>query len=84
MKLLENTGSKKHVIKLIEGKHPPYGLIYSLRLIELEILNAYIKTHLRSGFIHFSKSLKSTPIFLIRSMMTAFAYKSIIKTLKIG
>ena len=41
----------KHIIKLEDGKQPPYELIYSLGSIELETLRTYIKTHLKPGFI---------------------------------
>ena len=37
--LLENTGIYEHTIKLEKNdKHPLFGPIYSLRLVELEIL----------------------------------------------
>ncbi len=38
MELPENTGMNKHTIELIEGKQPPYGLIYALSPVELETL----------------------------------------------
>ena len=46
----------KHIIKLIEGKQPPYRPIYALTLLELEILKTYIETHLKPGFIRPFKS----------------------------
>ncbi len=45
MELPENTGMNEHAIELIEGKQPPYGLIYTLNLVELETLKTYIETH---------------------------------------
>ena len=51
MKPPENTGITEHAIKLIEGKQPPYGPIYSLGLVELETLKAYIETLLKIRFI---------------------------------
>ena len=51
MELPENTGIKKHAIKLEIGKQPPYRPIYSLRPVELETLKTYIKTHLKTSFI---------------------------------
>lgn len=45
-----------HVIKLEIGKQPLLGLIYSLGLVELEILKTYIKTNLINGFIQLFKS----------------------------
>ncbi len=53
----------EYVIKLIEGKQQLYGLIYSLRLVEMETLKTYIETHLKTGFIQFFKSPAGTPIF---------------------
>ena len=50
-KLPENTGINEHAIKLEESKQPPFGPIYSLRLVELETLKTYIKTNLANGFI---------------------------------
>ena len=56
MELPENTGINKHAIELFEGKHTPYGPIYSPGLVELEMLKAYTETHLKTGFIWPSKS----------------------------
>ena len=55
-KLPEHTGINDHAIKLVNGQQPPYGPIYSLRPVELEILNAYIETNLANGFIRPSTS----------------------------
>ena len=63
MELPENSGINEHVIKLIEGKQPPYGPIYSLGPVELETLKAYLETHLKTGFIWPSKSHAGAPIF---------------------
>ncbi len=62
MELSENTGMNEYIIKLIEGKQSPYGLIYALSPVELEILKAYIETHLKTGFIQPSKSPAGVPI----------------------
>ena len=51
MELSENTSINEHAIELVEGKQPPYSPIYSLGPVELEMLKAYIKTHLKTGFI---------------------------------
>ena len=51
MKLLKNTGINKYAIELQDGKHPPYGPIYSLKPVELETLKTYIRTHLKTRFI---------------------------------
>ena len=60
--LLEHTGIKNHVIKLVDGQQLPYGPIYSLGLVELETLKAYIETNLANKFIRLSKSPAGTPI----------------------
>ena len=60
--LPEQIEFNQHVIELKEGKQPLYGLIYSLDLVELEILTTYIKTHLKTEFIQLSKSLVGAPI----------------------
>ncbi len=51
MELSKNTGMNEHTIKLIKGKQPFYGPIYAFSPMELETLKAYIKTHLKTGFI---------------------------------
>ena len=62
MELPENTGINEHVIKLQDGKQPPYGPIYSLEPVELETLKPYIETHLKTRFIQPSKSPAGAPI----------------------
>ena len=47
----ENTGTNEYVIKLVEGKQPSYGPIYSLELVELETLKTDIETYLKTRFI---------------------------------
>ena len=54
--LPEHTRINNHAIELVDGQHPPYGSIYSLGLVELETLKAYIKTNLVNKFIRPSKS----------------------------
>ncbi len=63
MELPENTGINEHAIKLVEGKQPLYGPIYSLNSMELETLKTYIETPLQTGFIRPSKSPAGAPIF---------------------
>ena len=46
----------EHIIKLEEGKQPPFRPIYSLGPVELETLKTYIKTNLANGFIRPFKS----------------------------
>ena len=62
MKLPENTEMNEHVIKLEEGKQPPFGPIFSLCPVELKTLKTYIKTNLANGFIRLSKSPIGAPI----------------------
>ena len=45
------------------GKHPSYSSIYSIGLLELKTLKAYIKIHLKDGFIWPFKYLVGTPLF---------------------
>lgn len=61
--LLKNTQINDLTIKLIDDLQLFYGLIYSLGVIELEILKTYIKNNLAKGFIRPSKSLVKAPIF---------------------
>ena len=41
----------EHTIELKNSKQPSYRQIYSLGLMELEILKIYIETYLKTGFI---------------------------------
>lgn len=62
IKLLKNTSINKYIIKLVEGKQQLYSSIYTLSLVELEILKAYIKTYLKTWFIQSSKFLAGATI----------------------
>ena len=64
--LPENTGINKYAIELEKGKQPPFGPIYSLGPVELEILKTYIETNLANGFIRPSKSPAGASIFFDR------------------
>ena len=70
--LWECTKFNKHVINLKNNKQPPYELIYSLDLVELEILKTYIKTHLKTGFIQSSKSSADTSILFHKKLNCSF------------
>ena len=70
--LSKNTGINNHAIELVEGQQPPYGPIYSLGLVELETLKAYIETNLANGFIRPSKSLAGAPILFERKLDGSF------------
>ena len=61
-KLSEHTGINNHAIELVHSQQSPYGPIYSLGLVELETLKAYIETNLTNGFIKLSKSSAGAPI----------------------
>ena len=54
--LSEYTGIDDHIIKLKEGKQPPFGPIYSLESVKLETLKTYIQTNLANSFIWSFKS----------------------------
>lgn len=61
--LLEHTEIKTHAIDLEESKQPYYGLIYSLRPVELETLKIYIENNLANHFIRLFMSSARTPIW---------------------
>ena len=54
-KLPKHTRINNYAIKLVNGQLQPYGPIYSLKLIELKTLKAYIEINLANGFIRPSK-----------------------------
>lgn len=58
----KNTSSNKHIIKLIVEKELYYRPMYSLSLVELEILKIYIETYLKTRFIQLFHSLINIPI----------------------
>ena len=61
--LPKHTGINDHAIELVKGcQQPPYGPIYSLGPVELEVLKAYIETNLANEFIRPSKSPAKAPI----------------------
>lgn len=62
-KLLKHIEINDHAIELINGRQPPYGLIYSLKLVELKTLKSYIETNLVNRFIRPSNLYVSAPIF---------------------
>ena len=57
MELFENTKINQYIIELIDNKQPFYRPIYTLSLVELEILKIYIKTHFKISFIQSSQFL---------------------------
>ncbi len=72
MELPENTGMNEHVIKLIDGKQPPYGTIYTLSLVELETLKTYINTHHKTSFICLLKSPTRAHIVFDKKVVGSF------------
>ncbi len=62
-KLLKYTSINNHAIELVDDGQPLYGPIYSLDLVKLELLKAYIKNNLANSFIRPSKSPARASIF---------------------
>ncbi len=62
MELPEHIRINNHAIELVDTWQPPYGPIYSLEPVELEILKAYIKNNRANGFIRPFKSPAGAPI----------------------
>ena len=60
---LPEHGISNHSIELIDDQQPPYGHIYSLGSVKLEILKPYIENDLANGFIRLSKSPAKALIF---------------------
>lgn len=56
IKFLEYIKIDDHVIKIEKGKQLLFSSIYSLGLVNLEILKTYFKTNLANNFIRPSKS----------------------------
>lgn len=66
IELLKNNRINNYAIELIKGKRSPYRPIHSLDLAELEMLKAYIETHLKTRFIQLSKPTVSILIFFYK------------------
>ena len=73
-KLREHTEINTHTIDLEEGNQPPYGLIYSLRLVELKTLKTYIKSSLVNSFICPSKSPAGALILFDKKLDESFCF----------
>ena len=56
VELLKYFEINNHIINLEKDKQPLFGLIYSLELVDLEILKTFIKTNLANSFISLFKS----------------------------
>ena len=66
VKLLEHTRINNHLINLLDNKQLLYIPIYSLGLVELELLKTYIKTNLASGFIKLFKCYTGVLILFVQ------------------
>lgn len=66
VELLEYIRINDHIINLLNDKQLFYGLIYSIELVELQILKIYIKTNLASDFIKSSKYPATTLILFLQ------------------
>ena len=70
--LSEYTEINTHAIDLEKGKQLLYTPIYSLGLVELEILKTYIETHLKTGFIQPFKFFASALILFDKKPNSSF------------
>ena len=71
-KFSKHTGINDYAIELVDGQQLFYGPIYSLGLVELETLKAYIKTNLANRFIKLFKSPAGAPILFNRKIDRSF------------
>ncbi len=60
-----------YIIELVDNWQSLYSPIYSLGLVELETLKAYIKNNLTNNFIRLSKFFIEAFIFFIQSQIGA-------------
>ena len=67
-KLPKYTRINDHAVNLVKEQQPPYGLVYSLGPVELEILKTLIKTNLANGFIKRSKSPADAFILCVKKL----------------
>lgn len=72
MILSKNTNINKYTVKSIKSKQSLYSFIYIFSLVKLEILKTYIKTHLKTRFILYFKSLASISIFFNNKLDNSF------------
>jgi hypothetical protein len=55
-----------HEIRLVNGKTPPYGPLYSMSRTELEALRKYLDEMLRKGWIRESSGPVAAPILFVK------------------
>lgn len=72
VELPEHTKINNCAIVLRDSKQPPYGLIYNLGLIELEIVKTYIVTNLAYNFINSFKSPADIPVLFDLKLNSSF------------
>lgn len=65
-KLLKYIEINNHTIDLVEGQKLSYESFYNLRILELEIIKAFIKTNLTISFIRLFKSFVGTFILFVK------------------
>ena len=70
--LSEHTKIYDHAIKMIDSQQALYRPIYSLELVKLESLKAYIATNLANKFIKPSKSPAGTLILFDQKLNISF------------
>lgn len=71
--LPEYTEMNIYAIDLEKNKQLPYELIYSLGLVELEILKTYIEINLANNFIYSSKSFTGSSILFDKKLNASFS-----------
>lgn len=68
-KLLKHIRINAYTIKLKNNTQPLFELIYSLRLVDIETLDNFIKTNMASGFIQSSK-------FYAKDLINSFSLRA--------
>lgn len=79
--LPEYTKININTIDLKKSKLPPYGHMYSLEPIELEILKTYIEINLSTVLSNFLNCLLAYQSYLTRNPIKAFVFGSITNVL---
>lgn len=65
-KLREHMKINNYTIELVNDWQSPYGFIYSLDLVGLEIIKTYIENNLANGFIKLSRFSVGVSIFFAK------------------
>ena len=78
-KFPKHTGINNYAIKLVDGQLSTYKPIYSLGLVELEILKFYIEINLANKLIRLFKPPPVLPFCLTRSQIVFLDYASTIE-----